>query len=72
MALKPVKVEPGPVPANAGTPPPATPEPAAPAAPKAQLRKRILLGVAVVAAAAAIWFGGDWLMNGRFNLTTRG
>jgi len=76
MALKTVKIEPEQAPApsaSPGTPPTApTAEAASPGPAKAGggMRKRILLGVAVVAAAAAIWFGGDWLMNGRFQIST--
>ncbi len=70
MALKTInKIEPGATPAPVEAPT-AAPEATSTPVKKSGLRKRILLGVAVVAAAAAIWFGGDWLMNGRFNLTT--
>ncbi len=73
MALKTVKIEPGQAPAGPDTPVSPAPEPAAAAPVKAgggEMRKRVLLGVAGVAALAALWFGGDWFMNGRFNITT--
>lgn len=34
------------------------------------LRKKILIGVAAVAGIAVLWFGGDWFLNGRFNIAT--
>jgi membrane fusion protein (multidrug efflux system) len=71
MALKTInKIEPGATPAPLEAPPSAPAEATSAPAKKGGFRKRILIGVAAVAAAAAIWFGGDWLMNGRFNLTT--
>ena len=76
MALKTVKIEPG-APASA---PEAAPTGAAPSAPEATpasdgagksgMRKKILLGVAAVAALGVIWMGGDWFFNGRFNIST--
>jgi membrane fusion protein (multidrug efflux system) len=74
MALKTVKME-------AGSPRPAAESAAAPdaaqsAAPVAKAggagvnRKKILIGVAIVAGLALLWMGGDWLLNGRFNIST--
>lgn len=75
MALKTVKIGPGQGPAK--------PEPDSPASPAADtaparpakagggaMRKRVLIGVAAVAALSALWLGGDWLMNGRFEIST--
>jgi membrane fusion protein (multidrug efflux system) len=73
MALKTVKIEPGAPPPSQETPaiPAAETPAAAPAAPaKGGLRKRILLGVGALAILAAVWMGGEWLINGRFNITT--
>ncbi len=75
MALKTVKIEPG---APQPDAPPAAPaETSAPAAaapsagPKTGItRKKVLIGIAAVAGAAVLWFGGDWLLNGRFNIAT--
>ena len=73
MALKTVKTEPG------------SPQPEAPqttvtdtavsAAPPVKaagggMRKKILIGVAAVAGIAVLWMGGDWFLNGRFNIST--
>jgi membrane fusion protein (multidrug efflux system) len=74
MALKTVKIEPG-------SPPPEAPQtivtdaPAAAAPPvKAATgdgkRKKVLIGIAAVAGIAVVWFGGDWFLNGRFNIST--
>lgn len=74
MALKTVKIEPDSPPAEATSPAPAAeqapPAAAAPPAKSGGLRKRILLGVAALAAVAAVWYGGDWFTNGRFNIST--
>jgi membrane fusion protein (multidrug efflux system) len=70
MALKTVKTD-------AGAPQPAPEAPTRPeAAPavaaggKDGLRKKILIGVGVVVAAGVLWLGGDWFLNGRFNIST--
>lgn len=73
MALKTVKIEPGAAPASAPEAAPAGAAAAAPAAAgagKGGLRKKILIGVAAVAAVAVIWMGGDWFFNGRYNIST--
>lgn len=77
MALKTVKIEPGQAPASAPESAPAGAAPAAPGATpasdgagKSGMRKKILLGVAAVAALGAIWMGGDWFFNGRYNIST--
>lgn len=67
MALKTVKLD-------AGAPQPA--ETASADAPAAKtggaggLRRKILIGVAGLAGLAVLWMGGDWLLNGRFNIST--
>jgi membrane fusion protein (multidrug efflux system) len=70
MALKTVKLKPG-------APPPdsdqaARPETAAPVAASARpdFRKRALPVVVALAGLAAIWFAGDWLISGRFEIRT--
>ena len=72
MALTTLKKDSGPQPAS-DTPqtdaPPAAPAAAA-GATKGGLRKKILMGVAAVAAVGVIWFAGDWFFNGRFNIST--
>jgi membrane fusion protein (multidrug efflux system) len=75
MALKTVKSEPGK--ADPVTPPVVPPvtstETAAPAAAgagKSGLRKKILIGVAAVVAVGLVWMGGDWLLNGRYLIST--
>ena len=73
MALKTVKTEPGsPQPEAPQTTVSDTSAPAAPAkaAGGGGLRKKILIGVAVVAGIAVLWMGGDWFLNGRFNIST--
>lgn len=37
---------------------------------KGGLRKKILIGVAAVAGLGLAWFGTDWFLNGRFNIST--
>lgn len=71
MALKTVKNEPGaPLPETQQTEA-AAPAAAAPAGAKGGItRKKVLIGVAAVAGIAALWVGGDWFLNGRFNITT--
>ncbi|MEP7209209.1 MAG: HlyD family secretion protein [Alphaproteobacteria bacterium] len=72
MALQTVKLE------NAQPGPPAgdapsftTAEPAATATPgKIDFRKRALPIAAVVVGVAVLWFGGEWLVNGRFEIST--
>jgi len=34
------------------------------------MRKKVLIGIAAVAGIAVVWFGGDWFLNGRFNIST--
>lgn len=74
MALKTVKLEQGSAePASVEIPAPETPAAAAQAAPataKPDLRRKVLPVVGVVAAAAVLWFGADWLANGRFEIKT--
>jgi membrane fusion protein, multidrug efflux system len=71
MALKTVKIEPGQAPASAPESAPAgAAPPASDSAGKSGMRKKILLGVAAVVALGAIWMGGDWFFNGRYNIST--
>ncbi|HPN06132.1 MAG TPA: HlyD family secretion protein [Hyphomonadaceae bacterium] len=83
MALTTVKKDaeaPQPAAAQPAIPPPGAGQPGAsgqaePAATaaggaKGGLRKKILLGVAAVAAVGVVWFAGDWFLNGRFNIST--
>lgn len=73
MALTTVKIDAGaPSPAPEGAPKPETAAPAVAAAggKTGGLRKKILIGVAAVAGIAVLWFGGDWFLNGRFNIAT--
>ncbi|RYG27676.1 MAG: hypothetical protein EON93_20050, partial [Burkholderiales bacterium] len=75
MALTPVKKDveaPQPAAAqpNVAQPGPAEPAAAASGSAKGGLRKKILLGVAAVAAVGIVWFAGDWFFNGRFNIAT--
>lgn len=72
MALKTVKIEPGsPLPETPQTTATDTVVPAAPVKPASGgVRKKVLIGVAVVAGIAVVWFGGDWFLNGRFNIST--
>ncbi len=74
MALKTVKTEPGSSPLTE-TPKNAAAETAAPVAAPAKpasgsTRKKVLIGIAAVAGIAVLWFGGDWFLNGRFNIST--
>lgn len=73
MALKTVKIEPEQGladPDASPNPVPASP-PAAPAKGKGGGRRRlVLLGALLVAASAGTWFGADWVMNGRFEIST--
>jgi membrane fusion protein (multidrug efflux system) len=71
MALKTVKIEPG----SSQHEAPQTTVTDAPATPAQKTagggrRKTILIGLAAVAGIAGLWFGGDWFLNGRFNITT--
>ncbi len=71
MALKTVKIEPS----SSQPEAPQTTVTDAPAAPAQKTagggrRKTILIGLAAVAGIAGLWFGGDWFLNGRFNITT--
>lgn len=72
MALTTVKAEasaPSPAPGTAKTDA-AAPAAEAAAGGKSGIRKKVLIGVAALAGAAVLWFGGDWLLNGRFNIAT--
>jgi membrane fusion protein (multidrug efflux system) len=68
MALKTVKLEPGS--ASPESDESSKPEAPAPAAANSNLRKKFLPVAGVVAALAAAGFGGDWLLNGRFEIRT--
>jgi membrane fusion protein (multidrug efflux system) len=69
MALKTVKLEPGaPQPSSAEAPRPEPPPAAEPAKP--DLRRKVLPIIGAVAGLAILWFGGDWLLNGRFEIRT--
>ena len=72
MALKPVKIEPEATPAPQAAPASPQPANAAPAAAASGggVRKKVLLGVAVVGRMGAGWFAVDWFTNGRFNIST--
>jgi len=74
MALKTVKIEPGSpqpeAPQTIVTDAPAAAAPPAKAATGGGKRKKVLLGIAAVAGIAVVWFGGDWFLNGRFNIAT--
>lgn len=68
MALTTVKIDAGaPQPAPEGV---VKAEAPAAAGGKSGTRKKVLLGVAAVAGIAVLWFGGDWFLNGRFNIAT--
>jgi membrane fusion protein (multidrug efflux system) len=66
MALKTVKLEPGS--ASPESDESSKPEAPAPAAANSNLRKKFLPVAGVVAALAAAGFGGDWLLNGGFEI----
>jgi membrane fusion protein (multidrug efflux system) len=70
MALQTVKIDAGALqPASESAP--AAEAAAAPAARAGGgMRKKILIGVAAVAGLGVLWMGGDWLFNGRFNIST--
>ena len=70
MALTTVKSEAGAAPPSAEKP--VATEAAVPATAKGLTgsRRTILMVVAAVAAAAALWLVGDWFLNGRFNIST--
>jgi membrane fusion protein, multidrug efflux system len=72
MALKTVKLEQGsPQPEAGQTAKPEATGGAPEAAPaKPDFRKKILPAIGVVAAIALVWFGGNWLLNGRFEIKT--
>ncbi len=74
MALKTVKMDAGaPQPAADAAASPGS-APAAMSVPRAGgaagMRRKILMGVAALAGLGALWMGGDWLLNGRFNIST--
>ena len=69
MALTTVKKDSGAQPAS-DTPQTDAPPTAPPTGAKGGLRKKILIGVAAVAAVGVLWFAGDWFFNGRFNIST--
>jgi membrane fusion protein, multidrug efflux system len=72
MALKTVKLEQGSPPPDAAQPakPEALDAPPQAAPAKPDFRKRALPVIGAVAAIALIWFGGNWLINGRFEIKT--
>lgn len=73
MALKTVKLESGaplPEPASELRNEPSQDPSAAPSPAKSGLRKRILPVAAAIAALALLWLGGNWLLNGRFEIRT--
>jgi membrane fusion protein (multidrug efflux system) len=72
MALKTVKLEAGSPQPDAAQPAKSeTPGAALEAAPaKPDFRKKILPIVGAVAVVALLWFGGNWLVNGRFEIKT--
>jgi membrane fusion protein (multidrug efflux system) len=77
MALKTVKLDQGAnSAADAAAPRPdgatqaEAPAASAPAAAKPDFRKRALPLLGGVAALALVWFGGDWLINGRYEIKT--
>jgi len=72
MALKTVKLEAGsPQPGVAETPKPeASAVSPQTAAVKSDMRKKVLPAIGAVAVLAALWFAGDWLINGRFEIKT--
>lgn len=74
MALKTVKTEPGsPLPETPQTTVTETTAPAAApvkAASGGGIRKKVLIGVAALAGIAVLWMGGDWFLNGRYNIST--
>ena len=74
MALQTVKMDAGsPQPAAESAPAPGASAAAAPAAKaggSGGMRKKILMGVAAVVGLGVLWMGGDWLLNGRFNIST--
>ena len=72
MALKTVKIEPG-------SPLPEAPQTNVADAPAAAptkvaggggIRKKVLIGLAALAGIAVLWLGSDWLLNGRYNIST--
>lgn len=70
MALKTIKIEPG-APAVEAAPPGAPQaQPAAAAAGTGGTRKKVLIGIVSAAVLAGLWFGTDWFLNGRFNIST--
>ena len=73
MALKTVRTDPDQPPASAEAAPPgagpATPLATATAG-RGRLGRRLFLGLAASLAAGLAWFGVDWLLNGRFLITT--
>ncbi|MEQ1607532.1 MAG: HlyD family secretion protein [Hyphomonadaceae bacterium] len=73
MALTTVKKDAGASPSAPETSPKteqSSPSPAAPAGGKSGLRKKVLIGVGALAGIAALWFGGEWFFNSRFNIAT--
>jgi membrane fusion protein, multidrug efflux system len=71
MALKTVKLEPGSAAAEPAESSAPEAEPAAaPAVAKTSIRKKILPIAGAVVGLAVLWFGGDWLLNGRFLIRT--
>lgn len=70
MALKTVKTDVGgPQPLQDTSPQGGVAAAALPGA-RASMRRKILFGVGAIVAAGLLWLGGDWLLNGRFNIST--
>lgn len=70
MALKTVKMDVGgPQPLQDTSPQGGVAAAALPGA-RANMRRKILFGVGAIVAAGLLWLGGDWLLNGRFNIST--
>jgi len=73
MALKTVRTDPDQPPASGEAAPPggtAASDPTTPTAGRGRLGRKVLLGLAASLAAGLGWFGVDWLLNGRFLITT--
>ena len=72
MALKTVKIEPGsPLPEAPQTTVTDAPAPApTKVAGGGGIRKKVLIGLAALAGIAVLWLGGDWFLNGRYNIST--
>jgi len=70
-AQRPASTEASGAPRPVGAPPASEPSAAAPSTPAGGGRRRpLLIGVGVVALLAAGWFGGNWFVYGRFQVST--